>query len=246
MLMIEVHKLSKFYKSKEGEIEALKDLTLSVERGEILGLLGPNGAGKTTAVKLIMGFVHPTQGEVIFQGERLKAADPRSQIGYLPESFQPNPNLNVYEYIKFHCDLAAKKSGGLPRKEIEKLLEQVGMIKFLKRRISDLSKGMGRRVGLAQAFANNPDFLILDEPTSGLDPIGRSEVIEFLLEMKENGKTIFFCSHILSEVKRLCDRIGILVEGQLRFLGETEEFLSKWGVRDLEEGFKLEVQCKTS
>jgi ABC-2 type transport system ATP-binding protein len=105
---------------------------------------------------------------------------------------------------------------------------------------------MGQRVGLAQAFAGDPNFLILDEPTSGLDPIGKSEIIQFLLEMKKKGKTIFFCSHILSEVERLCDRIGILVEGQLKFLGSVEEFLNKWQVKDLEEGFKLEAQCKTS
>ena len=101
---------------------------------------------------------------------------------------------------------------------------------------------MGQRVGLAQAFANDPDFLILDEPTSGLDPIGKSEVIEFLLGMKRQGKTIFFCSHILAEVERLCDRIGILVEGQLRFLGSVGAFLEKWDVENLEDGFKLEAQ----
>ncbi len=126
------------------------------------------------------------------------------------------------------------------------LLGRVGMAPFVDRRISRLSKGMGQRVGLAQAFAGDPDFLILDEPTSGLDPIGKSEVIEFLLAMKGRGKTIFFCSHILSEVEKVCDRIGILVKGELRFMGSVPAFQEKWQVKDLEEGFKKEVQCVTS
>lgn len=246
-IIIEAEQIGKSYKRKEGRIDALVDLSLQVKRGEILGILGPNGAGKTTAVKLIMGFLHPTGGEISFLGKRLKVAEPRPQIGYLPESFQPNSNLNVFEYIKFQCELAA--GGGKERIQdgaIEELLGMVGMDRFMGRRISDLSKGMGQRVGLAQAFANDPDFLILDEPTSGLDPIGRSEIIAFLLEMKKRGKTILFCSHILSEVERICDRIGILVEGHLKFLGTVTEFLEKWDVVDIEEGFKLEAQCETS
>jgi len=240
-IIIEAKGLSKIYKSKEGEIEALKELDLRIKKGEIIGLLGPNGAGKTTAVKLIMGFLSPTQGEIFFEGKRLKVADPRRMIGYLPESFQPNPNLTVFEYIKFQCDLAADRKGSASRDEIMELLKRVGMDKFFGRKISGLSKGMGQRVGLAQAFVGNPGFLILDEPTSGLDPLGKSEVIEFLLEMNKEGKTIFFCSHILSEVERLCDRIGILVEGKLKFLGSVEEFLRKWSSDNLEDGFKLEA-----
>lgn len=243
-LIIEVNNLSKTYNSKEGKIEALKGLTLKINKGEIIGLLGPNGAGKTTAVKLIMGFLQPTEGEIFFQGKRLNVAEPRKKMGYLPESFQPNPNLNVYEYIKFQGDLAAGRKAGISRDELMELLKLVGMEKFFRRRIADLSKGMGQRVGLAQAFVNNPDFLILDEPTSGLDPIGKTEIIEFLLEMKKKGKTVFFCSHILSEVERLCDRIGILVEGELRFFGLVEEFLKKWQVKDLEAAFKREAKCK--
>lgn len=240
--LIEVKQLSKVYKAREGNVEALKGLDLQVRRGEILGLLGPNGAGKTTAVKLIMGFLAPSAGEVFFQGQKLNVADPRRMIGYLPESFQPNPNLTVYEYLQFQCALGGDRKRSASREEIMHLLQLVGMDKVHGRRVSDLSKGMGQRVGLAQAFAHDPDFLILDEPTSGLDPIGKSEVIESLMDMKKRGKTIFFCSHILSEVERLCDRIGILVEGRLKFLGAVEEFLKKWTVENLEEGFKREVR----
>lgn len=241
-IIIEVRQLSKVYKAREGNVEALKGIDLQVRRGEILGLLGPNGAGKTTAVKLIMGFLAPTAGEVFFRGQALKAAAPRRMIGYLPESFQPNPNLTVYEYLKFQCELGGEMKRRVGREEIMHLLHLVGMDKVYGRRVSGLSKGMGQRVGLAQAFAHDPDFLILDEPTSGLDPIGKSEVIESLMDMKRRGKTIFFCSHILSEVECLCDRIGILVEGRMKFLGPVEEFLKKWTVDNLEEGFKREVR----
>ena len=244
--IIEVNQLSKDYKTREGKIEALKGLNLQVEKGEIIGLLGPNGAGKTTAVKLIMGFLTPTAGEIFFQGKKLEVADPRKKMGYLPESFRPNPNLTVYEYVKFQGDLALDTRGGISRDGVMELLKMTGMDKFGQRRISDLSKGMGQRLGLAQAFVGDPDFLILDEPTSGLDPIGKSEIIAMLLEMKARGKTVFFCSHILSEVEKLCDRIGILVAGELRFMGLVEEFLQKWQVTDLEQGFKLEAQCEIS
>ena len=179
--IIEVKNLSKDYKSKEGKVKALKDLTLQVAEGEIFGLLGPNGAGKTTAVKLIMGFMRPTGGEIFFRERRLRPAEPRPEIGYLPESFQPNPNLTVYEYVKFHQDLSWDNKKPTSKRDIQRLLDLVRMNRFLKRRISALSKGMGKRVALAQSLANDPDFLILDEPTSGLDPIGRSEIIEFLL-----------------------------------------------------------------
>ncbi|MFH1090847.1 MAG: ABC transporter ATP-binding protein [Pseudomonadota bacterium] len=244
--VIETKGLSKNYKTREGRIAALKDLTLSVERSEILGLLGPNGAGKTTAVKIIMGFISPTTGQVNFNGREIRVGEPRRGIGYLPESFRPNPNLTVYEYVDFQSRLSLNSGQKASEQSIIELLRLVGMDRVPRRRISDLSKGMGQRVGLAQAFAGDPEVLILDEPTAGLDPIGKSEVIEMLLEMKNRGKTIFFCSHILSEVERLCDRIGILVEGRLRFLGTTEEFKSKWQVSDLEQGFKLEAQCAGS
>jgi ABC-2 type transport system ATP-binding protein len=242
--IIEADNLGKSYRTKEGDIKALSELTLRVEQGEILGLLGPNGAGKTTGVKIIMGFIRPTTGQVLFKGQPLKVGDPRPEIGYLPESFRPNPNLTVYEYVEFQRRLSHITPAVPSHDQVMDLLGLVGMNRFPRRRISDLSKGMGQRVGLAQAFAGDPDLLILDEPTSGLDPIGKGEVIEVLLEMKNRGKTIFFCSHILSEVERLCDRIGILVDGRLKFLGASHDFKSKWNVSDLEAGFKLEVQCK--
>jgi len=126
------------------------------------------------------------------------------------------------------------------------LLDKVGMKPFADRRIAKLSKGMGQRVGIAQAIAGNPELLILDEPTSGLDPIGKSEVIDLLLALKAEGKTILFCSHILAEVERLCSRIGIIVDGNLRFLGKVDDFLTRHQASDLDQGFKKEVKCATS
>ncbi|MEA1923228.1 MAG: ABC transporter ATP-binding protein [Pseudomonadota bacterium] len=242
--------LSKTYRSREGDVKALADLSLDLERGEIIGILGPNGAGKTTAVKLIMGFIKASNGHIIFDHKELKAAETRPHFGYLPESFRPNPNLTVSEYITMQYNLtqsaAVKSSRRETGQKVTALLNQVGMTSFSGRRIAKLSKGMGQRVGIAQAIAGNPELLILDEPTSGLDPIGKSEVIDLLLNLKKEGKTILFCSHILAEVERLCDRIGIIVGGNLRFLGKVDDFLAQHEADNLDQGFKQEVKCATS
>ena len=241
-MILTTKNLSKIYQSREGKVDALASFDLSIQAGEIFGLLGPNGAGKTTAVKMIMGFLHPTSGSIEFKGTTMTTTQPRVDIGYLPESFRPNPNVSVSEYIGLQCRLAGMAQPDIGP-EVSRLLSLVGMDKVPGRKIANLSKGMGQRVGLAQAFAGSPAMLILDEPTSGLDPLGRREVIDLLLTMKDQGKTIFFCSHILSEVERLCDRIGILVGGELRFVGTAEEFLDKWQATDLEEAFIQEAQC---
>lgn len=244
-MILQVIGLSKQYPGRDGPVQALKHLDLGIEEGEILGLLGPNGAGKTTAVKLIMGFLHASGGEIRLDGKLLNPSHPRRRIGYLPESFRPNPNLNVREYLSFQCRLA-HHSGPTVQGEEDHLLDLVGMTRFGKRRISKLSKGMGQRVGLAQAFAGDPSILILDEPTSGLDPLAKGDVIHLLLDMKAAGKTVFFCSHILSEVERLCDRIGILDQGELKFMGTVKDFFEKWRVNDLEQAFRQEVGCGQS
>lgn len=244
-MILSVSNLSKTYQSREGEVNALTGFDLSIRPGEIFGLLGPNGAGKTTAVKMIMGFLLPTSGSIAFKGKTMGTTEPRVGIGYLPESFRPNPNVGVGEYVGLQCRLAGMAQADI-HSEVSRLLTLMGMDKVAERKISNLSKGMGQRVGLAQAFAGSPALLILDEPTTGLDPLGRREVIDLLLAMKAEGKTIFFCSHILSEVERLCDRIGILVGGTLRFVGPTDEFLDKWQATELEQAFIQEAQCSQS
>jgi len=241
--LLSIESLSKSYKVKGGELRALSDLSLEAGRGEILGILGPNGAGKTTLLKLIMGFIRPTQGKIRFQGKILRPARPRPCFGYLPENFSPNPGIRVHDYIRFQIDLASALNNHLLQgdHEIERLLNLSGMQGSSGLKISELSKGMGQRVGLSQVFVGDPDFLVLDEPTSGLDPIGKEEMINLLLEMKKRKKTILFCSHILSEVERLCDRIGILVHGRLKFWGTCTDFMKKWNVKSLEKGFLLEA-----
>ena len=244
-MILTTDNLSKTYQSHEGKISALTGFNISIEPGEIFGLLGPNGAGKTTAVKMIMGFLHPSTGSILFRDKILSVTEPRVGIGYLPERFHPNPNITVEEYISLQCRLSGIKKTDIQSK-IKQLLDLVGMGEVSKRKISNLSKGMGQRVGLAQAFAGSPSLLILDEPTSGLDPLGRHDVIDLLLTMKNQGKTVFFSSHILSEVEKLCDRIGILVDGELRFIGPASKFLKKWQVTELEQAFILEAQCTQS
>ncbi len=244
-MLLCAHNISKTYPSGSGKVHALNPIDLDIQSGEIFGLLGPNGAGKTTAVKILMGFLHPSSGSITFRNTIMTTTQPRIGIGYLPESFRPNPHLSVSEYVGLQCRLAGMAPADIPA-EVTHLLKLTGMSEVPDRRISDLSKGMGQRVGLAQAFAASPSLLILDEPTSGLDPLGRREVIDLLLEMKNQGKTIFFSSHILSEVERLCDRIGILVDGDLRFIGTAAAFLKKRQASDLEQAFVQEAQCRQS
>jgi len=243
--LLRLDSLAKAYRSRrEGAVQALVDFSLELDRGEIFGLLGPNGAGKTTAVRILMGFLQPSHGQVVFQGRRLAPGLPRPGLGYLPENFRPNPNLTVREYLEFQASLCGLAAGR--RRETETLLSQVRMDPFGDRLIANLSKGMGQRVGLAQAMLGDPALLVLDEPTSGLDPVGKEEVIELLLHKKAQGTAVFFCSHILSEVRRLCDRIGILVAGRLRYTGTVEAFVAKWGVTELEEAFRKEAACASS
>jgi ABC-2 type transport system ATP-binding protein len=238
--LIMVDKIGKRYVKGREIVNALEQLSFTINPGEILGLLGPNGAGKTTAVKIIMGVVRPTTGRVLFDSRVLEPATPRPRFGYLPENFRPNPNFTVREYLRFHMRLAGSKENNP-----DDLLALVGMASFGKRKLADLSKGMNQRVGLAQAFAGDPDVLILDEPTSGLDPVGRHDVMSILNRMKSRGKAIFFCSHVLSEVEKLCDRIGILVSGRLHYHGTVPDFKDKWSVADMDEAFIKEVRCAT-
>ena len=246
---VKIESINKTYMERKNKVKALTDFSCEIKKGEIVGLLGPNGAGKTTIVKIIMGFTAPDSGKIYFNGKLQKFGQPRFKTklnqelntGYLPESFRPNPHITVKEYIMFLFGLANIDSKVANLNAIN-LLQKVEMEQYSDRKISDLSKGMRQRLGLAQAFVGEPDILILDEPTSGLDPVGRSEVIEFLLEQKNNGKTIFFCSHILSEVEQVCDKIGILVKGKLKLFGKINSILAETKSKDLEDVFKKMVK----
>ncbi len=200
----------------------LKPLNLSVETGEVFGYLGPNGAGKTTTLKLLMGIVFPTGGSAKILG--LDMQDPRvkAQIGFLPEQPYFYDHLTASELLDYYGQLSGVSAGDR-RQRIPRILEQVGMSDAAHLQLRKFSKGMLQRVGIAQAILHDPKVVFLDEPMSGLDPIGRREVRDLIEELKLDGKTVFFSTHILSDAEALCDRVAILHQGELRGVGTVAE-----------------------
>ena len=227
MTAIRTDKLSKAYTKKlTQKVVALKDLDLEVKRGEIFGFLGPNGAGKSTTITLLMNLIRPTSGSASILGIPVTEASSRKRLGYLPE----NPNYYGYLTARELLEMAGKIHG-LDFQEIQKKTQEVLGILDLplekRRPISGYSKGMVQRVGLAQAIFHDPEVIILDEPMSGLDPPGRKLVADLMLELRAKGKTIFFSTHILHDVEVICDRIGIITKGQLRFCGTLVDVISE-------------------
>ncbi len=225
MYAIEITNLTKIYKTRalnKGEIKALENVTLNIEKGTIFGLLGPNGAGKTTLVKVLLGIVSATSGSAKLLGENVKNYLVRKNVGYLPENHKFPNYLTGEDVLMYYAKLSgyeiSKKS-----KEIEEYLQLVKMEKWRKTKIKKYSKGMMQRLGLAQAMIHNPEIIFLDEPTDGVDPIGRKEIRDILIELKNKGKTIFINSHLLSEVELVSDKVGMLNEGKLVKLGTVEE-----------------------
>jgi len=204
---------------------ALKDLTLAVEQGEIFGLLGPNGAGKTTTLKILMGIIFPTRGTAKLLGRPLGDKWAKARIGFLPENPYFYDYLTGREFLKYYAQLY-----GVPRSErlkrADALLERVGLREAANLPLRGYSKGMLQRIGLAQAILNDPEIVILDEPQSGLDPLGRKEIRDIILQLREEGKGVFFSSHILSDAEMLCDRVGILYGGELKNIGRLSDLLS--------------------
>ncbi|MBE6405138.1 MAG: ABC transporter ATP-binding protein [Lentisphaerae bacterium] len=205
--------------------KAVNDIDFEVREGEVLGLLGPNGSGKSTTVKMLLGLLYPTGGRLSVFGTSPRSVDAKRMIGYLPEETYLYKYLTAYETLDFFGSLF-----GLSAKErktrTEQLLDMVGLSHAANRRVGEFSKGMARRIGLAQAMINDPAFLILDEPTSGLDPIGCREVKDLILLLKRRGKTVLVTSHLLSDVEDVCDRVIILYGGKIRAEGSMEELLS--------------------
>lgn len=232
--VIETRGLSKDYKDFWGrtKVRAVNRLDLVVRRGEIFGLLGPNGSGKTTTLKLLLGLLHPSEGTVRILGGTPAEVRVRARIGFLPEETYLHKFLNAEETLDFYGQIF-RIPGKERRARTRELLVRVGIDEAAaKRALREYSKGMMRRIGLAQALVNDPDLLILDEPTSGLDPIGAREVKDLLLELKKRGKTILLSSHLLADVEGVCDRIAILHSGNLRKVGDVHELLR---VRDILE-----------
>jgi ABC-2 type transport system ATP-binding protein len=218
---------------------ALDNLNLKVEEGEIFGYIGPNGAGKTTTLKIMMGLIYPTSGNVRIFGRDIKDINIKMDIGFLPEAPYFYDYLTAREFLDFYSQLF-----GLAKKErerrIEELLDMVDLRLVKDTQLRKFSRGMLQRIGIAQALINDPKLVILDEPMSALDPVGRTKIRDVILHLKDEGKTVFFSSHILSDVEMICDRVGLLVNGKLKEIGKLEELL---GEREsLEDLFMEEIK----
>ncbi|BDI31933.1 ABC transporter ATP-binding protein [Capsulimonas corticalis] len=201
---------------------AVKNLDLDVPAGGLFGFLGPNGAGKTTTIKMLLGFIPPTQGSATLFGVPVEDPDARRAVGYLPEQPYFPKFLTAQEVVAAHAGFAGLH-GRAGKDHTEALLRRVGAYEYRNLRLSKCSKGMVQRVGLATALAGDPQLLIMDEPSSGLDPIGRKELRELLQELKDEGKTLFISSHLLSEMESLCDRVAVLHQGELVACGAPSE-----------------------
>lgn len=226
-IVVQTRSLSKVYRDFWGrqKVRALQALDLEVQRGEVFGLLGPNGSGKTTTIKLILGLLFPTSGEALIFGKNANDVNKNERIGYLPEESYLYRFLNAEETLDFYARLFDMPPG-VRQERIDSLIKLVGLDKARKRQLQEYSKGMTRRIGLAQALINDPDLILLDEPTSGLDPIGTREMKDMILRLKEQGKTVVMCSHLLADVQDVCDRIAILHQGELKELGRVDELLT--------------------
>lgn len=226
--VIEVSGLTKIFRDfwHRPKIRAVDALDLRIERGEIFGLLGPNGSGKSTTLKILLGLLHPSSGQVRVLGRSPRDVAAKRQIGYLPEESYLYHYLTPRETLNFYGSLF-----GLNREErrsrTEQLLDMVGLRHAASRPVGEFSKGMARRIGIAQALINDPSLVILDEPTSGLDPIGCRQVKDLMLTLAQRGKTIVLSSHLLADVEDVCDRIAILYEGRIRARGRVNELLEK-------------------
>jgi ABC-2 type transport system ATP-binding protein len=228
MSVLKTEGLKKIYKRGwgRGKFTALHDLSIDVQEGEIFGFLGPNGAGKTTTIKILLRLLSPTEGTAKILGTDIREPATRLRVGYMPENPYFYRFLTGEEFLRFYTRLNKIPKEDRQRR-IDELLELVGMSHARNKYIREYSKGMVQRIGLAQALMHDPKLVLLDEPLSGLDPIGRKEIRDLIYELKKQGRTIFFCSHILSDVQDICDRVAILHHGKLLKLGSLGELLGR-------------------
>lgn len=239
--MIKFQGISKQFKEgiRAKKVTALEDLGLEIHKGEVFGFLGPNGAGKSTAIKILLNLIYPDEGAASIMGRDVGDKEVRRYVGYLPENPYFYDYLTAEELLWF-----GGRTSGMSRQNIKErsdvLLEKVNLAHAKKRQLRTYSKGMVQRAGLALALIHDPEVVILDEPMSGLDPIGRKMVGDLILEIKSQGKTVFFSSHILTDIGRFCDRIGLIIEGKLRLVDTLSNILS--GGNSLEDVFLSEVQ----
>ena len=228
--VIKIRNLSKIYRDFWGrpKVQALNSLSLDVQKGEVFGLLGPNGSGKTTTMKLLLGLLFPSGGDITILGETATNVEKNERIGYLPEESYLYRFLNAGETLDFYGRLF-NMSKADRRERVDRYIDMVGLTHARHRQLKEYSKGMTRRIGLAQALINDPDLVLLDEPTTGLDPLGTRDMKDLILKLRDEGKTVVMCSHLLADVQDVCDRIAILYEGELKQLGRVEDLLTEQG-----------------
>lgn len=227
-VVVSVRGLTKVFKDFWGrsKAHAVNDVDFDVKRGEVFGLLGPNGSGKSTTVKMLLGLLYPTKGHIEVFGNSPRHVQTKARIGYLPEESYLYRYLNSRETLDFFGNLFHLDKGDR-EKRAEQLLEMVGLNQTRTRSVGEFSKGMQRRIGLAQALINDPDLIILDEPTAGLDPIGCREIKDLIIALAKRGKTVILSSHLLSDVEDVCDRVVIYYGGKIQALGTLQELLAK-------------------
>jgi ABC-2 type transport system ATP-binding protein len=228
MHALEIQGLAKDYAVgfwKKTSRTALKPLHLNITQGETFGFLGPNGAGKTTTLKLLMGIIFPTSGTATILGRDIGDPEVKRKVGFLPEQPYFYDYLSAPELLDYYARLSGVDAGARQQR-IGELLERVGLRDVGNKQLRKFSKGMLQRVGIAQAIIHDPEIVFLDEPMSGLDPVGRHDVRELIQQLKDQGKTIFFSTHILSDAEALCDRVGIIHKGELRGVGVVNDFRS--------------------
>jgi ABC-2 type transport system ATP-binding protein len=216
---IDLHRVEKTYR---GKVRALRGVSMQVHKGEVFGLLGPNGAGKSTLVKIMMTVVRPTHAEGTMLGHRIGQKAPLARVGYLPEHHKLPKYLTGAQALDFYASLAGVNRATRRRRRAE-LLSVVGMSDWANKKVSTYSKGMQQRIGLAQALMNDPELVVLDEPTDGVDPVGRRDIRDVLVRLRDQGKTVFLNSHLLSELEMICNRVAILVQGIVAMQGSIED-----------------------
>ena len=226
--ILETAGLTKVFRDfwRRPRVTAVRDLDLRIAPGEVFGLLGPNGSGKSTTIKLILGLLYPTRGRISVLGRAPTDVAIKERIGYLPEESYLYPFLNARETLEYYGQLFQLQRTER-RRRIDMLLEMVGLQHEQRRPIGEYSKGMARRIGLAQALINDPEFLILDEPTAGLDPLGTRLIKDLIVNLGGKGKTILLSSHLLADVEDVCDRVSILYGGQERQAGDIKQLLAR-------------------
>jgi len=224
---------------------AVDGVSFELQPGEVFGLLGPNGSGKSTTIKILLGLLHADSGEVRVLGRPPRDVRVKARVGYLPEESYLYPYLDARETLRFYASLFGLR-GAEREKRIDGLLDMVGLSHTGRRRVGEFSKGMARRIGLAQALINDPDLVILDEPTSGLDPLGTRQVKDIVRALADRGKTVLLSSHLLADVEDVCDRVTILYGGKVRAAGPIRELLQvanhlQLRLKDLDDAKRREL-----